>query len=50
MFLHGHPPLALTLEEGKAVFPWHAAVWSGAVKVRLDGDLHGSGFLYSLGL
>lgn len=49
-FVHGDPPLALTLEEGEAVFPRHDVVWSGAVKVRLDGDLHGSGFPSSLGL
>lgn len=49
MFLHGDPPLSLTLEEGKAVFPRHAALWSKAVKVRLDGDLHGSGWLSYLG-
>lgn len=50
MFLPGDPPLSLTLEKGKAVFPRHAVLWSKAVEVRLDGDLHGSGWLSSLGL
>lgn len=43
MLLLGDPPLSLTLEKGKAVFPRHAVVWSKAVEVRRDGDLHGSG-------
>lgn len=42
-FLLGDPPLPLTLEKGKAVFPRHAVVWTEAVEARLDGDLHGSG-------
>lgn len=47
--MHTHTPLALTLEEGKAVFPRHGFLWSraGAVWSR---NLHGGVLLSSLGL